>query len=166
MQIVYYPDPVLQRRAQPVDPAMEGLQELAEEMLLAMQDARGVGLAAPQIGKSLRMFVASESGEPEDGLIFLNPEIRPFGSPKAFEEGCLSLPGVNGMVTRPESVEVNWTDVDGQRKTETFTELMARIIQHEFDHLEGVLFFERMTPADRVRVRADLQSFEEQYRVS
>jgi len=166
MQIVYYPDPVLQRRAKPVDPAMEELQELAEEMLMAMQEARGVGLAAPQIGRSLRLFVASESGEPEDGLIFINPEIRPFGSPKAFEEGCLSLPGVNGMVTRPESVEVSWTDVDGQRKTETFTELMARIIQHEFDHLEGVLFFERMTPADRVRVRADLQSFEEQYRVS
>jgi peptide deformylase len=166
MQIVYYPDPVLQRRADPVDPAMEGLQDLAERMLLTMQDARGVGLAAPQIGRSLRLFVASESGEPEEGIIFINPEIRPFGSPLPFEEGCLSLPGINGMVTRPESVEISWTDVDGQRKTETFSELMARIIQHEFDHLEGVLFFERMSPADRIRVRADLQSFEEQFRAS
>jgi len=166
MRIVYYPDPVLQRRAEPVDPAMEGLQELAEEMLLAMQDARGVGLAAPQVGRSLRFFVVSESGNPEDGLIFINPEIRPFGSPVPFEEGCLSLPGINGLVTRPESVEITWTDVDGKRKTEIFTELMARIVQHEFDHLEGVLFFERMSPADRIRVRADLQSFEEQFRVT
>jgi len=166
MRIVYYPDPVLSRRAESVDPAMAGLQDLAEQMLITMEDARGVGLAAPQIGRSLRLFVVSESGKPEDGLVFLNPEIRPFGSPVPFEEGCLSIPGVNGEVTRPELVEVSWTDLDGKRKTETFTELMARVIQHEFDHLEGVLFIERLTPADRIRIRADLASFEEQFRES
>jgi len=166
MRILYYPDPVLQRRAEPVDPAMEGLQELAEQMLFAMHEARGVGLAGPQIGELLRLFVVSESGEPENGLVFINPEIRPFGSPVAFEEGCLSLPGINGEVTRPQTVEVTWTDLDGERKTAIFADLMARIIQHEFDHLEGVLFIERLTPADRMRIRADLQSFEELFRAS
>jgi peptide deformylase len=164
MRIVYYPDPVLLRRADPVDITTEGLRELAEAMLLAMEDARGVGLAGPQVGRSLRLFVASESGQPEEGLVFINPKIRPFGSPVPFEEGCLSIPGVNGEVTRPESVEITWTDLDGKQHTETFSDLMARIIQHEFDHLEGVLFIERLTPADRIRVRAELQALEEQFR--
>ena len=164
MRIVYYPDPVLQKRAQPVDPAREGLRDLVEGMIHAMKDAAGVGLAGPQVGHSLRLFVASETGEIDDAMVFLNPEIRPFGSPHPFEEGCLSLPGINGLVTRSESVEVTWTDLDGERRTAEYTKLMARIIQHEFDHLEGVLFITRMTPADRIRIRADLESFEADYR--
>ncbi|MHC4954392.1 MAG: peptide deformylase [Planctomycetota bacterium] len=164
MRIVYYPDPVLQQRAQPVDLAREGLREFVEEMIHTMKEAAGVGLAGPQVGEPMRLFVASETGEIDDAIAFINPEIRPFGSPQPFEEGCLSLPGLNGEVTRPESVEVTWTDLDGERHTAEFTSLMARIIQHEFDHLEGVLFFQRMTPADRIRIRADLEAFEADYR--
>jgi len=164
MEIVYYPDPVLQRRAAPVDLAMEGLAEFVEEMKAAMKSANGVGLAAPQVGRSLRLFIASESGEVADAVAFINPELRTFGERVPFEEGCLSLPGVNGDVERPESVAVSWTDVHGKRHEEEFSKLMARIVQHEFDHLEGILFITRLTPADRIRVKPALDSFEEHYR--
>jgi len=166
MEIVYYPDPVLQKRAQPVDAAQEGLREFVAEMLIAMKEANGVGLAAPQVGRSWRLFVASDSAEPEDAIVCINPELRAFGPSVTMEEGCLSLPGLNAPIARPEKVELTWTDLSGERQTAEFGELMARILQHEFDHLEGVLFFERMTPADRVRVKADLESFEAQYRAS
>ena len=164
MQIVYYPDPVLQKRAETVDLARPGLREFVERMLEAMEAAHGVGLAAPQVGESLRLFVASDTAEPADALVCINPEIRAFGPSVVMEEGCLSLPGINAPISRPEKVEMRWTDLDGERHTAEFDDLMARIVQHEFDHLEGVLFFERMTAADRIRVKADLGSFEAQYR--
>ena len=166
MEIVYYPDPVLQKRAEPVDPAWPELRDFAGRMLEAMKEASGVGLAAPQVGASLRLFVASDTAEPEDALVCINPELRAFGPSVTMEEGCLSLPGLNAPISRPEKVELTWTDLEGERRKEEFTDLMARILQHEFDHLEGVLFFERMTPADRVRIKADLEAFEAQYRVS
>lgn len=166
MEIVFYPDPVLRKRAQPVDFAREDLRSLVAEMLDAMKEAHGVGLAAPQVGRSLRLFVASDSAEPEDAIVCINPELRAFGPSVTMEEGCLSLPGVNAPITRPERVELTWFDLEGERRTAEFDDLMARILQHEFDHLEGILFFERMTPADRVRIKADLESFEAQYRVS
>jgi len=166
MEIVYYPDPVLQKRAEPVDPGWPELGDFAARMLEAMKEASGVGLAAPQVGASLRLFVASDSAEPEDAMVCINPELRAFGPSVTMEEGCLSLPGLNAPISRPEKVELTWTDLDGERRTAEFTDLMARILQHEYDHLEGVLFFERMSPADRVRIKADLEAFEAQYRVS
>ena len=166
MEIVYYPDPVLQKRAGPVDLAWPELRDFVGRMLETMKEAHGVGLAAPQVGESLRLFVASDTAEPEDALVCINPELRAFGPSVSMEEGCLSLPGLNAPISRPEKVELSWTDLEGERRTAEFDDLMARILQHEFDHLEGTLFFERMTPADRVRIKDDLESFEAQYRVS
>jgi peptide deformylase len=164
MEIVCYPDPVLQRRAPDVDPRRPGLKVLAEEMVRAMKAANGVGLAAPQVGESLRLFVASETGEPEDAIVCLNPRVEPFGAMVEIEEGCLSVPGVRRLIRRAESVRMRWTDLDGQAHDGEFHELLARIIQHECDHLDGILFFERMSEADRLSVRDDLAALEEQYR--
>jgi peptide deformylase len=164
MRIVYYPDPVLQKRALPVAPNHAGLEDLVAGMLEAMKEARGVGLAAPQVGQSLRLFIASDSGESEDALVCINPEVTPHGPTESAEEGCLSLPELHAQVVRPTLVNMTWTGLDGVRRTDEFGGFFARILQHEFDHLEGVLFFERMTPADRIRIKADLLSFEEQYR--
>lgn len=164
MQIVYYPDPVLQKRAEPVDLSEPGLRAFVEEMLVSMKEANGVGLAAPQVGRSIRLFVASDTADPRDALVCINPELRAFGPAVEMEEGCLSLPGIHAPITRPELVEMSWTDLEGERRTAEFDDLMARILQHEFDHLEGTLFFERMTPAGRMAVKADLTAFEEQYR--
>ncbi len=164
MRIVFYPEPVLQRRAEEVPAAGDELRTLVEGMLEAMVEAHGVGLAAPQVARGLRLFVASDTGRAEDAMVFLDPEVQPFGPIVEMEEGCLSLPGINAQVLRPEGVRVAWTDLDGERRSGEFHELMSRIIQHENDHLDGILFFERMTEADRLRVRPDLSALEEQYR--
>jgi peptide deformylase len=163
MQIVCYPDPVLRKRAKEVDPLAKGLPKLVERMLDAMKEASGVGLAAPQVGDSLRVFVASETGEPGDAMVCLNPKVEPFGPIAEMEEGCLSVPGVRRQIRRPESVRLRWTDLDGSPKEGEFKGLLARIIQHECDHLDGVLFFERMSEADRLSIRDDLAALEEQY---
>ena len=163
MRIVYYPDPVLQKRAAAVAPDRAGLKDLVADMLEAMNEARGVGLAAPQVGSSIRLFLANPTGKAEDLLVCINPEVTPHGPTESVEEGCLSLPELHAQVVRPTLVKMSWTDLDGARHTDEFDGFLARILQHEFDHLEGVLFFERMTPADRIRIKADLASFEEQY---
>jgi peptide deformylase len=164
MRIVYYPDPVLRKRAAPVAPDHAGLEDLVADMVGAMDEARGVGLAAPQVGLSIRLFLANPSGDAEDLLVCINPEVTPHGPTESAEEGCLSLPDLHAQVVRPTLVKMTWTGLDGVRHTDEFEGFLARILQHEYDHLEGVLFFERMTPADRIRIKADLASFEEQYR--
>jgi peptide deformylase len=162
-QIVCYPDPVLRKRAQDVDPRAKGLKKLVARMLDAMKEASGVGLAAPQVGESIRVFVASEKGEIEDAMVCLNPKAEPFGPIAELEEGCLSVPGVRRLIRRPEGVRLRWTDLDGEAREGEFHGLLARIVQHECDHLDGVLFFERMSEADRLSIKADLLALEEQY---
>jgi len=163
MQIVFYPDPVLRKRAKDVDPRTNGLREFTEEMLRTMKEASGVGLAAPQVGEGIRVFVASDTGEIEDAIVCLNPKVEPFGSVVPMEEGCLSVPGIRREIRRSESVRLKWTDLDGTPQEGEFHGLLARIIQHECDHLDGVLFFERMSEADRLSIRDDLRALEEQY---
>jgi peptide deformylase len=163
MDIVYYPDPVLRRRAEASGRSPADLIAFVDGMIDAMVEARGVGLAAPQVGEGLRLFVASETGSAEDAVAFLDPRIEPFGPFVEMEEGCLSLPGIRADIRRPESVRVTYTDLEGVERTEEFHELMARIIQHEYDHLDGILFFERMSETDRLRIRPDLAALEDQY---
>jgi len=163
VHVVYYPDPVLQLRAAEVTAFGPDLAAFAERMLVCMQEASGVGLAAPQVGRSIRLFVASETGEPADGMVFVNPRIEPFGKIVAMEEGCLSLPGIRTDIQRPESVRVAYSDLDGEARTEAFGGLLARIVQHEQDHLDGVLFVQRMQETDRLRFRLDLRALEEQF---
>jgi peptide deformylase len=163
MRIVFYPDPVLQQRAKDVDPRAKGLRELAEEMLRLMKEAHGVGLAAPQVGEGIRVFVASATGEIEDAMVCLNPKVEPFGAPVEMEEGCLSVPGIRRDIRRSEGVRLRWTGLDGKAQEDEFHGLLARIIQHESDHLDGILFFERMSEADRLSVKDDLAALEEQY---
>lgn len=163
MRILCYPDPVLRKRAQEVDPSAKGLKKLVAGMLQAMKEASGVGLAAPQVGESVRVFVASETGEIDDAMICLNPKLERFGATVELEEGCLSVPGIRRQIVRPESVRLKWTDLDGKPQEGEFTGLLARIVQHECDHLDGVLFFERMGEADRLSIKADLLALEEQY---
>jgi len=163
MQILCYPDPVLRERALEVDPGAKGLKKLVKEMLRTMKEAKGVGLAAPQVGESLRIFVASDTGEVEDAIVCLNPKAEPFGGPVEMEEGCLSVPGVRRDIRRSEGVRLRWTDLDGEPQEGEFHGLIARIIQHECDHLDGILFFERMSEADRLSIKDDLAALEEQY---
>ena len=164
MDLVFYPDPVLQRRAEDVGPGRNDVAALAEGMLGVMRDNQGVGLAAPQVGEGLRLFVASDTGEPENALICVNPRVEPFGPVVEMEEGCLSVPGFRAMIRRPEGVRIRYRGLDGTEHAEEYHELLARIIQHESDHLDGILFFERMTESDRLQCRPHLKALEEQYR--
>ena len=163
LRLVLYPDPVLNRKAEPVALDDEDLPELIETLLATMKAAHGVGLAAPQVGRSLRVFVVSESGDSDEALVCINPKVQPFGEAVELEEGCLSIPDLRADVMRPEQARMTWTGEDGQEYEREFDGLAARIIQHEFDHLEGVLFIERLSETDRLRARPDLKALEEQY---
>lgn len=156
LSIVTYGSKVLRKRAENVKTVTPALGRLADDMLKAMYEANGVGLAAPQVGESVRLFVVDVS--PRDGknakpepLVFFNPEIVDASGKATAEEGCLSIPDVWAEVTRPEIITVRALDRDGKPFVlENVGGLLARCIQHENDHLEGVLFTDKISATDRL----------------
>ncbi|WP_111536037.1 peptide deformylase [Palleronia aestuarii] len=151
--ILIHPDPRLKTVAAPVGEITEEIRTLAEDMLQTMYDAPGIGLAAPQIGRSIRLLVmdcVKEEGATPRPLVLVDPEIT-WSSEEAatYEEGCLSIPDQYADVTRPAEVEVTWTDLEGKPQTERFTGLWATCVQHEIDHLDGKLFIDYLKPLKR-----------------
>lgn len=167
MQILVYPDPVLRRGGRPITRFDGELRSLAERMFEAMYEEGGVGLAAPQVGIEERLLVLNPSGSRDDRngeRALCNPRLlrkkgREFG-----EEGCLSFPGIHAEVERWIDIAVAYQDLDGKEQTLEASGWLARIIQHEMDHLDGVFFVDRLTPADKLRVRPLLQELEAKYR--
>lgn len=158
LQIVKYPHPVLAARAEPVAEVDDEIRALAARMIESMYEAEGVGLAAPQVGRSIRLFVADPRDSPEnDPVVFINPELELDGPLEPFEEGCLSIPDVRVTVRRPIAVRITATDLDGNRFTLENDEFAARVWQHEFDHLNGTLIIDRMGPRDRLVQRRTLK---------
>ena len=158
--IVAYGDPVLKRMADEIDENYEGLDKLIADMYETMEGAQGVGLAAPQIGKSIRLFVVDGTsfGEDEDleeeerevlktfRKAFINPIIlEEAGEEWDFEEGCLSIPGIREDVSRKDQLVIEYYDENWELKEETYVGIAARIIQHEYDHVEGVLFTDKLS---------------------
>ncbi|MFM2158016.1 MAG: peptide deformylase [Cyanobacteriota bacterium] len=146
-------DEVLRTPARRIGKVDDGVRELARDMLVSMYAARGIGLAAPQIGVPLQLLVIDlELEDPSSPpLVLINPEITAVGgSICTYEEGCLSIPGVYLDVVRPSVVEVSYRDAMGRPKRMKADGLMARCIQHELDHLNGVLFVDRVTDGDRL----------------
>ena len=139
LTLIVAPNPILRQKAKPIPvPVSPTTHQLAQEMLLAMEHYHGIGLAAPQVGQSVRLIVIAT---PEQPTAYLNPEIKQHSWRKVnFEEGCLSLPGVYGDVRRPSRVLASYTTIAGEQKEEWLTGLIARVYQHEVDHLNGVLF--------------------------
>ena len=132
LRIVHYPDPVLRQRAEAVDASEETVRRVAVRMLALMKEAEGVGLAAPQVGLSWRLFVANPSGQAGDDRVFINPELsEPTRETEPYEEGCLSLPFIRGEVTRPRGIVVTATGLEGERFTLRGEGLPARVWQHE-----------------------------------
>lgn len=161
--IVVYGDPVLKKRADDIEKGSLDVKTLAADMFETMYGASGVGLAAPQIGKSIRMFVVD--GEPmEEELkdfkkVFINPEIlEEEGEEWAFEEGCLSIPGIRAEVYRPEKLRIRYYDEDWQEHDEVYEGVAARIIQHEYDHIEGVLFTDHLSGLKKRLLKNKLQN--------
>lgn len=143
--IVLYGDPVLKKPGEDI-PQGEDIKELIADMFETMYTASGVGLAAPQIGKSLRIFVVDSNSmhdEGETGIrkAFINPEIlEQEGEPWVFEEGCLSIPGIREDVKREPWIKIRYYDEDWNEHVEEYDDIDARVIQHEYDHIEGILF--------------------------
>lgn len=152
--IVKFPDPILQRPAEPVTVFDDELRQLVEDMFASMYDAQGIGLAAPQIGISRRLTVIDLSFQkrPEDKIVLINPEIVDKRGKQVEEEGCLSLPDIRDRVVRAAEVTVRASDAFGKAVEVSGTELLSRALQHEIDHLDGILFIFRLS-----RLKRDLQ---------
>jgi len=150
-EIIKYPEPVLERAGEPVSEFDNELQKLVDDMFESMYAAKGIGLAAPQIGLSKRLTVIDLSFKerPEDRIVLINPEII-FREGKQYEEeGCLSLPEIREKVSRAAKVRVRAQDVKGKWFEIEGEELLARAFQHEIDHLDGILFFRRVSALKR-----------------
>lgn len=160
LPIVAYGDPVLRSVGKEIDQDHPKLDELIVNMRETMKNAQGVGLAAPQIGKSIRLFLidASPFSENEEldveerdflqhfNKVFINPQIiEEEGDEWAFNEGCLSIPNINEDVYRNETIHVEYVDENFEKKKESLSGLAARIFQHEYDHIEGVLFTDKLS---------------------
>jgi len=147
-----YGDPVLRRRAAAVGTITPEIRRLVADMIDTMYDEAGIGLAAPQIGTSLRVIVVSDD-EGREARPLVNPVIVEQGGAVTAEEGCLSLPGIFAPVTRAQWVKVEATDLEGRPASLTARGLPARVFQHELDHLDGVLFIDRLDPVARDRIK-------------
>lgn len=159
LQLVTFPHPVLRHKSKPIVRVDAELHDLVNQMFEIMYDFRGVGLAANQVALPIRLFVANPSGdrqEKEQEMVFINPVInKPKGTVEA-EEGCLSLPGLNANVFRSKSLEVNAYDLQGNEIAGPVDGFLARIIQHELDHLDGVMFIDRLTEEGQRPLAEDL----------
>jgi len=163
LKIIYYPDPRLKKMSQPVTKFDAGLRELVVQMLRLMREHKGVGLAAPQVGKSLRLFVMNPSGEAGDDQVYVNPVLsEPEGDDEA-EEGCLSLPEIHVKVTRNKKMRIAAQDLEGNSFVATGSGFITRVWQHEFDHLNGILLTDRMGPVAKMQNRKKLKELEDRY---
>ncbi len=153
-----YGDPIIRKRAEPVSEMTPGIQTLIEDMIETMYDALGIGLAAPQIGVSLRVIVIDEGSEESTGpRAFINPVIVARAGSMRAEEGCLSIPGVYGEVVRAAEVRVEALDGHGAPVKAEARGLLARIFQHEVDHLDGILFIDRLDKVQRDRIKRKIR---------
>ncbi len=157
--IVIYGDPVLREKAEPVNEINRDIKELVADMIATIQDANGLGLAAPQVGVSKRIFIADLSALDltESIRVFINPEILESTGEVVLEEGCLSFPGIYQKISRPEIVKIRATDVDGNLFEMEATGMMARAILHEYDHLEGKLFIDYLSSISRALMKGKLK---------
>ncbi len=166
LPIYGYGYPVLKKIAEEVPEDYPNLGELIENMMETMYSASGVGLAAPQVGLSLRLFVVDtqqimDEGKEEEGFkqAFINAEIlEDAGDLWAYEEGCLSIPDVRGDVERPTQIRMRYQDENFETHEKVFTGMHARVIQHEYDHIEGILFTEHLKPIKKRLVKRKLES--------
>jgi len=166
LEVLKYPDPNLRRGGEAVTEFDETLAETAADMLHTMYNYRGVGLAAPQVGLHINLLVLNQEGDadqPEEELVMVNPEVISRKTLEFGEEGCLSFPGIYAEVERHKSVVVKYQDLTGAELTAKFEDFQARIVLHEIDHLQGALFVDRVSAAERIRVRGKLFELEREF---
>ncbi|KAA8548117.1 hypothetical protein F0562_004622 [Nyssa sinensis] len=173
LKIVEYPDPILRAKNKRIDTFDDNLKKLVNEMFDIMYKTDGIGLSAPQVGINVQLMVFNPAGERGVGeeIVLVNPRVNKYAKKVVlFNEGCLSFPGIYADVEsvivtlqRPESVKIDARDITGARFVVNLSGLPARVFQHEFDHLQGILFFDRMTDEVIDSIRAELQALEKKY---
>uniref|UniRef100_A0ACD5W1E5 Uncharacterized protein n=2 Tax=Avena sativa TaxID=4498 RepID=A0ACD5W1E5_AVESA len=166
LKIVQYPDTVLRARNKRINTFDDNLRSLADEMFDVMYKTDGIGLSAPQVGMNVQLMVFNEAGVKGEGeeIVLVNPVVYKFSKRLVVdEEGCLSFPGIYANVLRPDTVKINAQDVSGAKIKVRLSQLSARVFQHEFDHLQGVLFFDRMTMDVVMSIREQLKDLEDKY---
>lgn len=169
LPIVAYGDPVLKREAEDIDKDYSGLEDLIDNMFETMYGAQGIGLAAPQIGKSIRLFIvdASPFGEDEEDPeaqkvkdfkeVFINARIvEEKGKPFVFAEGCLSIPNIREEVTRDDTIVIEYYDREWNLQRKELDGYAARIVQHEYDHIDGILFTDKLKPLKKKLLKRKL----------
>lgn len=167
LNLRFYPDPVLLRRTRPVENFDEDLAAAVSRMFEVMYLNGGIGLAAPQVGWDARVFVVNLTSDPaasEEEMVFINPRISDGEGESSLEEGCLSFPGVRLTIHRHEKIRVAARDLKGQAFSDESDGLLARCIQHEYDHLDGILFTTRVSVTRRVMLRKQLKELEKSFK--
>lgn len=157
-----YSDEVLRRKAKPLKGADNELEELIGNMFESMRNAEGIGLAAPQVGVSLRLLVVdislADGYDDASPMVVINPHILAVKGFNSMEEGCLSIPDVRGDVVRPSAIQLKYRDEHFEEHIGEFDKLAARVLQHEIDHLDGTLFVDRMQRRNRRKVQKELDA--------
>jgi len=159
LKICTFPDPVLKQKSRPIQTIDPKVLQLVQDMAETMYSAPGVGLAAPQVGHSLRLAVidVTPADQPKNLLVLLNPEIVASEGECAWDEGCLSVPDCNEEVKRSKKVVVRYQNLQGETAEITGEELLAIALQHEIDHLDGILFIDRLSPLKKRLIKKKLQ---------
>ena len=158
-----YPAKVLSSPAEPVAEITDDIRQLAARMIEIMFEQKGVGLAGPQAGVNLRIFVISLDGTEESTKVYINPKIKTSGGIEANSEGCLSLPGITANIKRFKNCTVTATDLDGNEFTDEADGLYSRALQHEYDHLDGMMIKDRMGRVSAIAAKRHLKKLEEYY---
>ena len=164
LEIIHYPDPRLRKISEPVERFDDKLRTLVARMFELMRAHKGVGLAAPQVGQNIRLFIMNPSGEAGDDRVYINPSLsEPAGSEEEGEEGCLSLPEILGKIMRTKTLRLDAQDLEGKPFTDTQSGYITRIWQHEFDHLNGTLIVDRMGALGKLAAKKQLKVLEDRY---
>ncbi|NUO19217.1 peptide deformylase [bacterium] len=162
-KVIIYGHPTLRKRAADVTVFDDNLRRFAREMFATMEEYEGVGLAAPQVDRSVRLIVVGIPDEEREDMFFMaavNPVVKESSGTLDYEEGCLSIPDIRETVTRPESITVEYDTLEGEHKTLHASGMLARVLQHEIDHLNGILFIDHLSPVRRALLSSKLKRLE------
>jgi len=159
-KITHYPADVLAKPAEPIKNIDDNIRRLVEKMTDIMLENKGIGLAAPQVGVSLRLFIISLDGTRQALKVYINPTVTPTGELDSVEEGCLSVPGVYTKIRRYKKCKVTATDLNGNEFTEEAEGLYARALQHENDHIGGMTIADRMSSVAKITHRKQLKALQ------
>ena len=162
LNVLIYPDDHLKVVCEPVTEVNDAIRKIVDDMFDTMYQEEGIGLAAPQVDILQRIITIDVEGDKQHQLVLINPEILSFEGETGIEEGCLSIPGFRALVPRKEKVKVRALDRDGKEFTLDADGLLAICIQHEIDHLNGILFVDYLSPLKRQRIKEKLVKYKKQ----